>query len=79
MPSRTSLARWSRNRGAVRAAEGLAELERDLSVKVAGVVEVHDGDCAWPQGHCDCESLVLEVRRHRGLLRSGGGPPSSSP
>jgi hypothetical protein len=82
-PPRAVLARLSRNRPLVAIAEALEQLAGDVTVRVVGALEIHDGACPAPAAECDpriCVPMVLPRRRyHRGLRRSGGGPPSSSP
>lgn len=57
------LALASKDRQLVRAATEVRELVERRDWKLEGYLVVHDGDCAHPQGPCDCTPIELLTRR----------------
>lgn len=53
IPSRAVLARLSRNRTLIAMAEAMEQLAHDPTVRLVGLVEVHDGACPFPLAACD--------------------------
>jgi hypothetical protein len=54
--------RWSNDKHLRELGYLLGRLALRRDIKAAGLVEIHDGDCPWPQGDCACEPLKLEPR-----------------